>query len=59
MAKRGPADDMELEAVEDGTEAEGGLSLEDGLIFATTIALVIGIVVGLLELKNYGAGLLS
>lgn len=59
MAKRGAEDEMELEAVDDGAEAEGGMSLEDGLIFATTIALVIGIVVGLMELKNYGAGLLA
>lgn len=59
MAKRGAEDDMELEAVDDGAEGESGMSLEDGLIFATTIALVIGIVVGLMELKNYGAGLLA
>jgi hypothetical protein len=50
--------DMEIEAVEDGAE-EAGTTLEVGLIFVTTIALVLGIVVGLLELKTYGAGMLS
>ena len=56
MAKR---EEME-EAADDGAAPpEGGVSLEVALILATTIALVLSIVVGFLELKNYAAGILA
>ena len=56
MAKR-PAEEVEVEAAGDEEEAKPETTLETALIFGTTIALVVGIVVGLMELgKHYGAG---
>lgn len=55
MAKRGSQIE-EFEEVEDDGAAAGG-GLETGVIFATTMALIAGIVMGLMELgKHYGAG---
>ncbi len=53
------ANEMESAEVEGAGQPEGGVSLEVGLILATTIALVLSIVVGFLELKNYAAGILA
>lgn len=57
MAKR--EDVLDTPSSADEVAEEAGTPVEVGLIFITTIALVLGIVVGLLELKNYGAGMLS
>lgn len=55
MAKAKIEEIEEVEAAEE--EAKPGPSLEMGLIVATTIALVVGIVVGLNELgSHYGVG---
>ena len=56
MAKRG-AEIEEIEEVEGPEEEDSGGGLEVGLIIATTLALIVGIVVGLRELGvHYGTG---
>lgn len=55
MAKRA-AQIEEYEEVEAGEDAASG-TLETGLIFATTLALVAAIIMGLMELgKHYATG---
>lgn len=55
MAKRAKQIE-EFEEVDDVEETASG-GLETGLIFATTLALLAGVVMGLMELgKHYGTG---
>lgn len=55
MAKRAKQVE-EFEEVEEAPESSGG-GLETGLIFATTMALIAGVVMGLMELgKHYATG---
>lgn len=55
MAKRQAID--EIEEVEGEEEAGNGSGLETGLILATTLALIVGMVVGLYELGlHYAIG---
>ena len=47
----------DIEEIEGEEESSGGSGLETGLIFATFLALVIGMVVGFRELGiHYGVG---
>lgn len=58
MAKRRQVEVEEVEVVEEEDEvAPTGGGMEFGLVIATTLALVLGIVLGLLELgRHYDAG---
>jgi hypothetical protein len=53
MAKRKPLEVEEVSEPQAETEASAGLTFEIGLVLATTVALVIGLVLGWMELQKF------